>query len=110
MFRKDNKGDLEFKLFVKDEEIKEPKGYRVTASGDSGGPVWTKSNVKNPSTKSEEVRHTIIAVTGQSMEFRASAKSGRQSKCSNIGRPVRKQIIEWIKMMDKEHGIWIMEC
>ena len=98
VFLKDEKGDLEFKTMVKDDEYYSEQGYNHAGIGDSGSPLWKETypgETNNPD--SGEKRQAVIAVLSSGSGLDLVSITDTQDKCPDLATKVTPDIIAWIK-------------
>ena len=98
VFLKDEKGDLEFKTMVKDDEYYSEQGYNHAGIGDSGSPLWKETypgGTNNPD--SGEKRQAVIAVLSSGSGLDLVSITDTQDKCPDLATKVTPDIIAWVK-------------
>ena len=105
VFARDERGLLQLKTIAKVKNINNPssfiglfqQAYYNGGSGDSGGPVSSKTKVSSDPKTSKglgEKRHVIIAI------YTNGRKSMSTYKCKAYGTKVSMGIVSWIKKLE----------
>ena len=103
IFSKNKNGELQFRGMDHDEPYINidnlpsfPEVYRTLGNGDSGGPVMKRITDSN-----REKRRVIVAVNSKGYGIDTRIYSKYKTKCIAEGSKLTKEIVDWIKEVDK---------